>query len=252
MLLSFFLILVSYPVLVLTIWYPTAGPSDALHLTASVQAGLIVLRLVSGKINMLPVFWMFMLAIFGNMPCASAVDSVEQKGFNVLPHLDKWDGTPRHDFRLTWFAALMTALGGIAMDGYTLLQTARGQDQGAPGQAGNAAQQQQSANRNIRLFASIMNYLYVDSSIAQLALNSFNSDGRGLYSFIWHIGELTYTQDELEQMNADWDKATMASVGIKFKPNAIFKWKEWVMIHGNKLGKNRIQMRSKFLMCLVA
>ena len=45
MLLSLFLILVSYPVLLVTIWYPTAGPSDALHLTASLQAGLIVLRL---------------------------------------------------------------------------------------------------------------------------------------------------------------------------------------------------------------
>ena len=107
-----------------------------------------------------------MLWMFSIMPCVSAVDSVEQRSFNVLPNLDKWDGTPRHDFRLTWFAALMTALGGIAMDGYTLLQTARGLDQGAPGQPGNPAQQQQSANRNIRLFASIMNYLFVDSSIA--------------------------------------------------------------------------------------
>ena len=120
MLLSLFLILVSYPVLLVTIWYPTAGPSDALHLTASMQAGLIVLRLVSSRINMLPAFWMLMLLMFSIMPCVSAVDSVEQRSFNVLPNLDKWDGTPRHDFRLTWFAALMTALGGIAMDGYFL------------------------------------------------------------------------------------------------------------------------------------
>ena len=84
MLLSLFLILVSYPVLLVTIWYPTAGPSDALHLTASMQAGLIVLRLVSSRINMLPAFWMLMLWMFSIMLCVSAVDTVELTGLRCF------------------------------------------------------------------------------------------------------------------------------------------------------------------------
>ena len=42
-----------------------------------------------------------------------------------LPGLTKWNGVPKHDFRTVWWIALCAALGNIAQDGWSWLQTAR-------------------------------------------------------------------------------------------------------------------------------
>jgi hypothetical protein len=172
----------------------------------------------------------------------------QQKDWNMLPGMEKWDGTPFHDFRRMWFAALIVSLGAIAQDGWTLLQTARDQDAGGPTQGGGAQQQQQSTNRNIRLHSCILNYIKPKCAIYKIASSDiFSNDGRGLYSYIWEVGHLGYTQREKEQLNRAWDEATMSNVQIKFTPEAIFEWKEWVMEEGAKSGKDRIQQRTKFL-----
>ena len=99
-------------------------------------------------------FWIFMLLAF--VPSVTAPNPNQQKDYDVLPGMKRWNGIPFHDFATTWWIALGVALGSIAQDGWTLLQTANSQDAGAPGQGGNAQQQQQSTNRNVRLFNCIL------------------------------------------------------------------------------------------------
>ena len=55
-----------------------------------------------------------------------------QQDFHSLPGMKVWKGQPFTDFRLTWFAALIVALGTIFQQDWTLLQTARDQDEGSP------------------------------------------------------------------------------------------------------------------------
>ena len=134
------------------------------------------------------------------------------------------------------------------MDGWSLLQTARDQDPGSPnGPVGTAHQQQQSANRNVRLFASIMNYIDPKSALYQYSSANFANDGRGLFNYLYVFGHLPYTGEELQILMQTWSDATMAKVQIKFDADAVFKWKEWVLIEGDKLGKTFLQVRTKFL-----
>jgi hypothetical protein len=48
-------------------------------------------------------------------------------------------------------------------------------------------------------------------------------------------------------MRREFDVATMAKVGIKFEPEAIYKWLEWVEEMGDKLDKSLGQRRKRFL-----
>ena len=53
---------------------------------------------------------------------------------------------------------------------------------------------------------------------------------------VWlrEYGKLEYDDTtKLELMN-EWDEATMAKVGIKFTPNAIWEWLEYVETLGDK------------------
>ena len=70
-----------------------------------------------------------------------------------LPGVTRWDAIPYHDFRRVWWVALCAALGNINQEGWSLLQTARDQDIGSPGNPGTPAQTVQSTNRNQRVFA---------------------------------------------------------------------------------------------------
>ena len=63
-----------------------------------------------------------------------------QEGVTDLPSVKIWDGIPYHEFRQEWYQTLKSALGSIAQDGWTLLQTANDQDIGGPGNPGNAVQ----------------------------------------------------------------------------------------------------------------
>ena len=48
-------------------------------------------------------------------------------------------------------------------------------------------------------------------------------------------------------MQSEWDEATMSKVGIEYRPNAVFKWAEWIHDMGDKMGKTNAQKRAKFL-----
>lgn len=181
------------------------------------------------------------------IPCIVAPNPNQQKDYDVLPGMKRWNGIPFHDFALTWWIALGVALGSIAQDGWTLLQTAQGQDAGAPGQGGNAQQQQQSANRNIRLFNCILNYIENSSSLYRYVVANFGTDGRGLYNYLAVFGVLPYSQEETQSMEAEWEEANMSKVGIDYDASAPFLWEEWVKNLQRKLGKTNAQARTKFL-----
>ena len=164
-----------------------------------------------------------------------------------LPGVTRWDGTPFHDFRLVWWVALCAALGSISQDSYSLLQTARDQDLGSPAVGGTAAQRTQSANRNQRLFGSILNYIEATSYIYRFASANFNNDGRGLFEYLYVFGHLPYTPEQLTALENEWTDATMSKCGIKFDDGAVFKWAEHVTLLAEKLGKNERQKRTKYL-----
>ena len=48
-------------------------------------------------------------------------------------------------------------------------------------------------------------------------------------------------------MQNEWEEAKMWNVGIKYKPNAVFKWAEYLFDLGTKLGKTNREMRVKYL-----
>ena len=165
----------------------------------------------------------------------------------VLPGVTRWDGTPFHDFRLIWWVALCAALGSISQDSYSLLQTARDEDLGGPAVGGTGAQRTQSANRNQRLFGSILNYIEATSYIYRFATSNFNNDGRGLFTYLYVFGHLPYTPEQLTELENEWAEATMSKSRIKFDENAVFKWAEYVTLLAEKLNKNERQKRTKYL-----
>ena len=143
-------------------------------------------------------FWMLLTAMV-IQPVVAPRDSAANRddNYHVLPGMTEWNGVPRRDFRRIWFASLVVALGAIFQDGWTLLQTARDEDAGGPGNPGvgaNAATaQRQSENRNHRLFMSILKYIDKLSSVYKMATTHFNHDGRGLFNYLWVYGHKPYT-----------------------------------------------------------
>ena len=164
-----------------------------------------------------------------------------------LPGVDKWDGLPFHNFRRIWWVALCAALGTISQDAWSLLQTARDQDLGGPGNPGTPAQTVQSQNRNQRLFGAILNYIDATSYVYRYVSANFASDGRGLFNYLYEYGHLPYTSEQRVALETEWTEATMAKVGIKFKANAVFKWAEYVQELGEKLNKSERDKRVKYL-----
>ena len=164
-----------------------------------------------------------------------------------LPGVTRWDGIPYHEFRLVWWLALCAALGNISQDGWSLLQTARDQDQGGPALGGTAAQRLQSSNRNQRLFGAILNYIEPTSTVYRYACSSFANNGRGLFNYLYVVGHLPYTSDERTTMENEWTEATMTSVGIKYTWGAVFKWAEYLDRLAEKLNKSERDKRVKYL-----
>ena len=164
-----------------------------------------------------------------------------------LPGVTRWDGIPFHEFRLVWWLALCTALGNISQDGWSLLQTARDQDQGGPSNPGTVAQRLQSSNRNQRLFGAILNYIEPTSTVYRYVTRTFANNGRGLFNYLHVVGHLPYTSDERTTMENEWTDATMATVGIKYTCGAVFKWAEYVDRLAEKLNKSERDKRVKYL-----
>ena len=125
---------------------------------------------------------------------------------NILPGVTRWNGIPYNDFRRFWFAALMVALGAISQDSYSLLQTARNQDLGSPGNPGTPAQTIQSNNRNLRLFSAIMNYIDPACALARDVAATFANNGRGLYNYIFVYGHLPLSADVRHRLQSEWER----------------------------------------------
>ena len=164
-----------------------------------------------------------------------------------LPGVTRWDGYPYHDFRRVWWVALCAALGNISQEGWSLLQTARDQDLGAPGNPGTPAQTIVSNNRNERVFGAILNYIEATSYLYHYVSTTFANDGRGLFAYLWVVGHLPYTHEERTTLDAEWKEATIASAGIKYSPKAVFEWANYVNILADKLGKSEMEKRVKYL-----
>ena len=171
-------------------------------------------------------------------------------GVNPEP-ANEWNGVPRRDFRRIWFAALVVALGAIFQDGWTLLQTARDEDAGGPGNPGvgaNAATaQRQSLNRNHRLFMSILKYIDKLSSIYKMATSHFNHDGRGLFNYLWVYGHKPYTPKQNQKRENVWKDASVMTLRIPIDEDTPQSWKEWCMEHGSRLNKSLADIRTKYL-----
>ena len=67
--------------------------------------------------------------------------------------------------------------------------------------------------------------------------------------FIWlrEYGKLEYDDTTRRELINEWDEATMAKVGMKFTPSAIWEWLEYVETLGDKLGRSLSQRRKKLL-----
>ena len=96
-----------------------------------------------------------------------------------------------------------------------MLQAARGVDLGGPNNAGNAAQNVQSQNRNVRLFHSILRYINPLSGLYRYVTTVFNGDGRGLFNYLWHVGHLAYTRRQQSKREQEWKDASIASLHAK-------------------------------------
>ena len=102
------------------------------------------------------------------VPSVVGVNPNVQKDYDELPAMGniKWDGVPTPYFIEHFYDPLMNALGAVSENGATLLLTAMGIDPGGRAIGANPIYavapvniRTQSANRNRRLFACIMNYI---------------------------------------------------------------------------------------------
>ena len=164
-----------------------------------------------------------------------------------LPGVTRWNGIPYLQFRRVWYVALTVALGTISQDSYTLLQTARNQDLGSPGNPGTPAQTTQSQNRNQRVFACIMNYIEPTCSLYREIHATFANNGRGLFTFLYEVGHLAMSRDIRERLQNEWEESTISRAGITYDKNALFKWFEYLKDLGDRIGKTTRELRSKYL-----
>ena len=211
----------------------------------------ITIKEYSSRLIILDLRLMIGIYLISCIPISGAV-GLETPKINLhdyfLPGVSRWDGMPYYDFRRVWWLALCAALGNISQDGWSLLQTARNQDLGSPGNPGTAGQAIQSQNRNLRLFGAILNYIEATSYIySLLSAAPFQNDGRGIFNYLYVYGHLAYTPDTVTRMQNEWTAATMSKCNIAYTPAAVFKWADYVNTLGNKLGKTNNEKRAKYL-----
>ena len=181
-----------------------------------------------------------------NMPVGSDSYPNMIKDWDFLPGMKRWNGQPFYDFARIWWVALVVALGTIVQDGNSLLTCAEGNDEGSdPNDPPDKIRQH--ATRNTRLFACILNYISPTSRVYRIAMTEFANDGRGLFTWLREYGKLEYDDTTRRELINEWDEANMAKVGIRFTPNAIWEWLEYVEALGDKLGRSLLQRRKKLL-----
>jgi len=66
------------------------------------------------------------------------------------------------------------------------------------------------------------------SGVYRIAITEFANDGRGLFVWLREYGKLEYDDTTRRELLNEWDEATMAKVGIKFTPNAIWDWLDYI------------------------
>jgi len=169
------------------------------------------------------------------------------KDWDFLPGMKRWNGQPFYDFARVWWIALVVALGTIVQDGNSLLTCAEGTDEGRDPTNDPPDKVRQHISRNTRLFACILNYVSPTSRVYRIAMTEFPNDGRGLFMWLKEYGKLDYDDTTRRELVNEWDEATMAKVGIRFTPNAIWEWLEYVETLADKLGRTLSQRRKKLL-----
>ena len=78
-------------------------------------------------------------------------------------------------------------------------------------------------------------------------MNEFTNDGKGLFTWLKEYGKLEYDDTTRRELLNEWEESNMAKVGIRFTPNAIWEWLEYVETLGDKLGRSLSQRRKKIL-----
>ena len=188
-----------------------------------------------------------LLILMSNLVTVNTTGSAHVERFeDILPGVKEWNGKRFYDFRIVWWPALLAALGSIAQDGWTLLQVARGQDPGAPGAGGTAAQIAQSINRNIRLFNCMIKYIHHKSWLYQFTTTQFPGNGRGLFNYVWEFGHKPLTTLKQTKLMDEWQHMTMANTCGKYRKDSILDWAEKVDVKGARIGKNNAERRAKF------
>jgi len=195
--------------------------------------------------------WLAILIYFSGF--AEAVgDTPPTKDWNMLHGMKMWNGLPHHEFRKTWWIHLVAALGGIAHSGNTLRQTAQAQDRGRPGEvvpdgedaAVTAQHRRDHVLRNLRLYASIMNYIDPNCWIYQtLSRAPFVNEGIAVYNYLFEYGHLEMSQVERQELLREWDEMTMFNAGVF----GVFEWLQVVQKKADVLQKGLAQQRKKFL-----
>jgi hypothetical protein len=148
------------------------------------------------------------------------------KDWDFLPGMKRWNGQPFYDFARVWWVALVVALGTIVQGGNSLLTCAEGTDEGRDPANDPADKVRQHVSRNTRLFACILNYVSPTSRVYRIAMTEFPNDGRGLFTWLKEYGKLEYDDTTRRELVNEWDEATMAKVGIRFTPNAIWECRD--------------------------
>ena len=201
--------------------------------------------------------WVILTIFIMYLPGTSSVDPNQRTDWDKLPGMNEWDGIPYHDFLIIWFASLTTSLASIVQDGYTLLQTATETDgAGRTITAAAAAADEQKATerekhmlRKQRLAACLLKYIKVESAVYRYLKHQVMNDGVKMFKYVKHVGVLKRTPKQWEELREEWDRATMARVGIQYADNAIFKWIEWIKLKSQIFHppKTPEQLRVKFL-----
>ena len=195
----------------------------------------------------------------GVKPVGSPTNPNITPDYNKIPSLEgnkklTWNGVPMYDFNIHFTDPLNMGLGAISENGATLLRTARGTDPGGMAIGANphyavASQQirDQSANRNYRLFACIMNYISVTSHIYRYLQRTFPNDGRAALVFITNFGSLQYTPDQIRDFENTWDDISIRSLRLRIEYFTLFLLAEAIIDLARKLRKTCAQMKKKFL-----
>ena len=154
--------------------------------------------------------------------------------YNKVPALEAggkliWNGIPQHQFYDTYIQPFRMGVAAISENGATLLKTADGIDPGGRMIGANphyavASQRERdnSANRNARLFACIMNYIKAGTYIYRYLGQTFANDGRAALLYITNWGQLQYTADQTRDYENSWDELSVRSLRLRIDYFTLF------------------------------